>query len=139
MFDRSGDQVEGFILLSHEKAHRLHIWDELEKAVRDSTQVSGRVLNKVKGGLAVDIGIVAFLPASQIELRPLHNLDSYIGQDIDVRILKLNRRRGNAVVSHRVLLETRTIGQESGGSGQLIRRRGSHWHGQEPHRIRGFR
>jgi len=105
MFDRSGEQVEGYILLSHEKAHRLHIWDELEKAVRDGSQVSGKVLNKVKGGLAVDIGIVAFLPASQIELRPLHNLDSYVGKDVDVRILKLNRRRGNAVVSHRVLLE----------------------------------
>lgn len=105
MFDRSGDQVEGYILLSHEKAHRLHIWDDLEKAVHGGTQVSGRVLNKVKGGLAVDIGIIAFLPSSQIELRPLHNLDSYLGKDIDVRILKLNRRRGNAVVSHRVLLE----------------------------------
>ncbi len=105
MFDRSGDQVEGYILLSHEKAHRLHIWDDLEKAVRDGSHVSGKVLNKVKGGLAVDIGIVAFLPASQIELRPLHNLDSYVGKDVEVRILKLNRRRGNAVVSHRVLLE----------------------------------
>lgn len=105
MFDRTGEQVEGYILLSHEKAHRLHIWDDLEKAVRDGTQVVGRVVNKVKGGLAVDIGIIAFLPASQIELRPLHNLDSYVGREIEVRVLKLNRRRGNAVVSHRVLLE----------------------------------
>lgn len=105
MFDRTGEQVEGYILLSHEKAHRLHIWDELERAVREGTHVAGKVVNKVKGGLAVDIGIVAFLPASQIELRPLHNLDSYIGKEIEVRVLKLNRRRGNAVVSHRVLLE----------------------------------
>ncbi len=104
MFDRSGHQVEGYILLSHEKAHKLHLWDQLESAAAENRTVPGRVLAKVKGGLEVDIGIVAFLPSSQVELRHA-NLDSYLGRDIDVRILKLNRRRGNAVVSHRVLLE----------------------------------
>ena len=103
--DHAGEPVEGYILLSYEKVHRRHIWDELEKAAAEGTPVAGRVLNKIKGGLAVDIGIGAFLPSSQVEIRPIHNLDSYVGQKLDVRILKLNRRRGNAVVSRRILLE----------------------------------
>ncbi len=113
MFDRSGDQVEGYILLSYEKAHQIHIWENLERAATDGTSVQGRVLNRVKGGLAVDIGVIAFLPSSQIEMRPLHNLDSYIGREIDVRVLKLNKRRGNAVVSHRVLVEKEHVARKS--------------------------
>ena len=113
MFDRTGEQVEGYILLSYEKAHRLHIWDDLEKATAEGTPVIGKVVNKVKGGLAVDIGIIAFLPSSQIELRPLHSLDQYVGRELPVRILKLNRRRGNAVVSHRVLLESEQLARKS--------------------------
>jgi small subunit ribosomal protein S1 len=105
MVDRSGEQVEGYILLSYERAHRLHLWDTLETAVAGGSSVIGRVISKVKGGLAVDIGVIAFLPSSQVEIRPVHNLDAYIGREIEVRILKLNRRRGNAVVSRRVLLE----------------------------------
>ena len=106
MLDRSGHQVEGYILLSYERPHRMHIWDDLEKAATDGTPVTGKVVSKTKGGLAVDIGITAFLPSSQIEMRPVHNLDSYLGLDLPVRILKLNRKRGNAVVSRRVLLES---------------------------------
>jgi small subunit ribosomal protein S1 len=113
MFDRSGEPVEGYILLSYEKAHRLHIWDELEKAAASGTAVTGHVLSKIKGGLAVDIGIIAFLPSSQVELRPIHNLDPYVGREMPVRILKLNRRRGNAVVSHRVLLEDELVARKS--------------------------
>ena len=113
MFDRSGPAVEGYILLSFEKAHRLHIWEDLEKAAADGTPVVGKVLHKVKGGLAVDIGIEAFLPSSQIELRPQHNLDSYAGQELSVRVLKVNRRRGNAVVSHRVLVEGEQLARKS--------------------------
>ena len=105
MFDRSGSPVEGYILLSYERAHRKQAWEHLEKAATDGTPVNGKVINKIKGGLAMDIGIVAFLPSSQVEVRPIHNLDTYVGRDLDVRILKLNRRRGNAVVSRRVLLE----------------------------------
>ena len=113
MFDRSGPAVEGYILLSFEKAHRLHIWEDLEKAAADGTPVVGKVLHKVKGGLAVDIGIEAFLPSSQIELRPHHDLDSYAGQELSVRVLKVNRRRGNAVVSHRVLVEGEQLARKS--------------------------
>lgn len=105
MFDRAGEPVEGYLLLSYERAHRLQVWDNLEKAAADGTPLTGRVMGKVKGGLAVDIGIVGFLPSSQIDLRPAHNLDQFVGTDLAVRILKLNRRRGNAVLSHRVLVE----------------------------------
>lgn len=105
MIDRSGNQVEGYILLSYERPHKLHVWETLEKAATEGTPVTGRVVNKIKGGLAVDIGVIAFLPSSQVEVRPIHNLDAYVGTDIEVRVLKLNKRRGNAVVSRRVLLE----------------------------------
>ncbi len=105
MFDRSGHPVEGYILLSYERAHRRQAWETLEKAATDGTPVAGKVINKIKGGLTLDIGVIAFLPSSQVEVRPIHNLDSYLGTELQVRILKLNRRRGNAVVSRRVLLE----------------------------------
>jgi small subunit ribosomal protein S1 len=105
MIDRSGNQVEGYILLSYERPHRLHIWEVLEKAVTEGTPVTGKVTNKIKGGLTVDIGVIAFLPSSQVETRPVHNLDSYLGKEIEVKVLKLNKRRGNAVVSRRGLLE----------------------------------
>lgn len=112
MFDRGGEQVEGYILLSYERAHRLQVWENLEKAAAQRNPVAGRIVSKIKGGLAVDIGVGAFLPSSQIEIRPVHNLDAYIGQEIQVRILKLNRRRGNAVVSHRVLLEDELVARK---------------------------
>ena len=120
MFDRSGEPVEGYILLSYERAHRIHIWDQLEKAAAEGTPVTGRVVGKVKGGLAVDIGMVAFLPSSQIEMRPIHNLDAYVGRELPVRILKLNRRRGNAVVSHRVLLENEQLARKSEALANIV-------------------
>ena len=105
LIDRTGPHPEGYTLLSYERAHRRNAWEPLEKAAAEGTPVTGRVINRIKGGLAVDIGVTAFLPSSQVEVRPVHNLEPYIGRDIEVRILKLNRRRGNAVVSRRVLLE----------------------------------
>lgn len=105
MFDRTGEPVEGYILLSFERAYRRHAWDRLEKAASEGATVTGRVVEKRKGGLAIDIGVIAFLPSSQIEVRPVHNLDPYVGQELEVGILKLNRRRGNVVVSRRVLVE----------------------------------
>src|SRR5882757_7348752 len=100
-----GEQVEGYVLLSHTKAARLRIWDNLEKAQNDQLVLSGRVLGRVKGGLAVDVGIKAFMPGSQADPRPIHNLDSLVGQDIPVKIIKLNRRRGNVVVSRKAAVE----------------------------------
>src|SRR5674476_869175 len=104
MIDRS-EHVEGYVLLSHTKAARLRTWDDLEQASNEQLVLSGRVLGRVKGGLAVDVGVKAFMPGSQADPRPVHNLDSLIGQDIPVKIIKLNRRRGNVVVSRKLALE----------------------------------
>ncbi|HEX4594352.1 MAG TPA: 30S ribosomal protein S1 [Bryobacteraceae bacterium] len=105
MVDRQGEQPEGYILLSHQKASRLRSWDNLEKAHRDGLVVSGRVTGRIKGGLSVDVGVPAFMPGSQIDVRPIHNLDSFLEQDIPVKIVKLNRRRGNVVVSRKMAIE----------------------------------
>jgi len=105
MIDRQGPQPEGYILLSHQKASRLRSWDNLEKAHRDGLVVLGRVTGRIKGGLSVDVGVPAFMPGSQIDPRPMHNLDSFLGQDIPVKIVKLNRRRGNVVVSRKMAVE----------------------------------
>ncbi|HXB68571.1 MAG TPA: 30S ribosomal protein S1 [Candidatus Acidoferrales bacterium] len=104
MIDPS-EQIEGYVLLSHTRAARLRIWDNLDKAYENQLVLSGRVLGRVKGGLAVDVGIKAFMPGSQADPRPVHNLDSLVGQDVPVKIIKLNRRRGNVVVSRKTAIE----------------------------------
>lgn len=108
MIDHGGESPEGYIPLSHEKAARLAVWENLEKAFQDQLTILGRVISRVKGGLAVDVGIKAFMPGSQIDVRPVRNLDSFTGQDIPVKIIKLNRRRGNVVVSRKMALEQET-------------------------------
>jgi len=108
-----GEQPEGYVLLSHTRAARLRIWDTLDKAYQEQLIVSGRVLGRVKGGLAVDIGIKAFMPGSQADPRPVHNLDSLVGQDIPVKIIKLNRRRGNVVVSRKMAVEEEIVARKS--------------------------
>lgn len=100
-----GEPPEGYVLLSHTRASRLRIWDNLDKAFQEQLVISGRVLGRVKGGLAVDVGIRAFMPGSQADPRPVHNLDALVGQDIPVKIIKLNRRRGNVVVSRKTAVE----------------------------------
>jgi small subunit ribosomal protein S1 len=100
-----GEYQEGYVLLSHKRAAHLRVWDNLEKAFQEQLILSGHVTGRVKGGLAVDVGIEAFMPGSQADPRPIHNLDALIGQDIPVRIIKLNRRRGNVVVSRKVAVE----------------------------------
>ena len=113
MVDRQGVQPEGYILLSHEKASRIRCWDNLEKAHRDGLVVSGRVTGRIKGGLSVDVGVPAFMPGSQIDVRPTHNLDSFLGQDIPVKVVKLNRRRGNVVVSRKTAVEEEQLVRKS--------------------------
>jgi small subunit ribosomal protein S1 len=108
MVDHSGERPEGYVLLSHEKAARLRIWAHLEKAAAEQLVISGRVLERVKGGLSVDIGVPAFMPGSQADARPVRNLDIFLGQDIPVKIVKLNRRRGNLVVSRKLAIEEQT-------------------------------
>jgi small subunit ribosomal protein S1 len=99
------EEAEGGYLVSYEKALRHKIWDKLEKAANDKVPVKGLVVSRVKGGLTVDIGIKAFLPGSQIEVRPVRNLDGYIGSEIEVRVIKLNKKRGNVVISRKEILE----------------------------------
>ena len=110
-----GDQVEvylekmedseGQIVLSKEKADKIKVWDDLTQAYDNNEAVEGTVIAKIKGGLAVDIGLKAFLPGSQIDLRPIRNLDKLIGQKFRMKIIKMNRRRGNIVLSRRAILE----------------------------------
>ncbi len=100
-----GEPQEGYVLLSHVKAARIRVWENLEKAYTDGAVILGRVQGRVKGGLSVDVGIRAFMPGSQADPRPVHNLDSYIGQDVPVKIIKVNRRRGNVVVSRKLAVE----------------------------------
>jgi len=95
----------GGYLVSYEKAMRHKVWDKLEQAANDKVPVKGMVVSRVKGGLTVDIGIKAFLPGSQIEVRPVRNLDGYIGTEIEVRVIKLNKKRGNVVISRKEILE----------------------------------
>jgi small subunit ribosomal protein S1 len=99
------EEPEGGYLVSYEKAQRLRVWDVIEKAANDKTPVMGTVVSRVKGGLTVDIGLKAFLPGSQLEIRPVRNLDGYLGQQIEVRVIKLNKKRGNVVVSRKEILE----------------------------------
>jgi small subunit ribosomal protein S1 len=105
MVDRHAPQPEGYVLLSYSKASRLRVWDTLERAMREQLLVSGRVMQRTKGGLMVDVGVPAFMPGSQVDIRPIHDLDQFIGQDIPVKVLKINRRRGNVVVSRKMAVE----------------------------------
>lgn len=105
MVDRHGPQSEGYVLLSYTKASRLRIWENMEVAMRDQLTLSGRVTERTRGGLMVDVGVPAFMPGSQIDVRPSHNLDHFVGQDVPVRVIKVNRRRGNVVVSRKAAIE----------------------------------
>ena len=104
LLERTEDR-EGHIVLSREKAEKMKIWDEVEKAYTDRKVVIGRVIERIKGGLAVDIGVRAFLPGSQIDVRPVRNLDALRGQELRMRVIKVNKKRGNIVLSRKSLLE----------------------------------
>jgi len=100
-----GVSEEGYVALSYQKAQRIRVWEDIEKAYDGKTSVKGKVVERVKGGLSVDIGVRAFLPGSQVDLKPVRNLDALKGQDIEVRVIKLNKKRGNIVVSRKQMLE----------------------------------
>jgi small subunit ribosomal protein S1 len=104
LLERTEDR-EGHIVLSREKAEKMKIWDEVEKAYAEKKVVIGRVIERIKGGLAVDIGVRAFLPGSQIDVRPVRNLDALRGQELRMRVIKVNKKRGNIVLSRKALLE----------------------------------
>ncbi len=100
------EDSEGRVVLSKEKAERLKIWDEISNAYEGDESVEGTIISRVKGGLSVDIGVKAFLPGSQVDLRPVRNLEGLIGEKTSFKIIKFNKRRGNIVLSRRALLET---------------------------------
>jgi small subunit ribosomal protein S1 len=101
-----GHTEEGYVNLSYEKAQHLHAWDEIEKAHNDKASVKARVIERIKGGLTVDIlGARAFLPGSQVDVRPVRNLDALKGQELEVRVIKVNKKRGNIVVSRKQILD----------------------------------
>ncbi len=101
-----GQAEEGYIRLSHQKAQKLRAWDEIEKAYNEKRPIQAVVIERIKGGLTVDImGARAFLPGSQADLRPVRNLDAVKGQLLEVAIIKLNKKRGNIVVSRKQILE----------------------------------
>jgi small subunit ribosomal protein S1 len=101
-----GHTEEGYVNLSHQKAQRLHAWDEIEKAYNEKSSIKVRVIDRIKGGLTVDImGARAFLPGSQVDTRPVRNLEGYKNQELEVRIIKLNKKRGNIVVSRKQILD----------------------------------
>ncbi len=106
MVDRHGPQPEGYVLLSYSEGQRsLRVWDTLERAMREQLLISGRVTDRTKGGLMVDVGVPAFMPGSQVDVRPIARPGSFVGQDIPVKVIKLNRRRGNVVVSRKLAVE----------------------------------
>ncbi len=110
-----GDEIEvflervednnGIVVLSKEKANKIKIWEKLVKAFEAEEIIEGTVVAKAKGGLTVDIGLKSFLPGSQIDLRPVRNLEKLIGEKFQMKIIKMNKKRGNIVLSRRILLE----------------------------------
>src|SRR5713101_2464769 len=123
---RTGEHKEGYLIVSYQKVLRRRTWERIDAAFKAKDTVTGKVVDRIKGGLVVDVGVRAFLPGSQFDLRPTQNLDNLLGQEIQVRITKLNRRRGNVVVSRRALLEEelhvkRAALMETLTEGQVVR------------------
>ncbi|MGH9326771.1 MAG: 30S ribosomal protein S1 [Terriglobia bacterium] len=101
----SYDKSEGTFTVSYSKAAQLKAWEAMENAYQSQTGIRGRVTQRTKGGLMVDVGVLAFLPGSQADLRPLRNLDSLMGQEVVCKVVKLNKARNNLVISRKALLE----------------------------------
>lgn len=116
LFVKRGDEVdvlvksfensEGYVVLSRADAVRMKVWDKIRKAHSDKVTIKGRVIERIKGGLKVDLdGVAAFLPGSQVDVRPVRNLDAFKGKEIDVRVIKINKKRSNIVLSRKAVLD----------------------------------
>lgn len=105
VFLENTENENGLVMLSKEKADKLRIWDEIAVACENGDVIEGKVVERVKGGLSVDIGVKAFLPGSQIDLNPIRDLDSFVGNNYQFKIIKFNKIRGNIVLSRRAILE----------------------------------
>ena len=117
-----GDQVEVYLeyledssgntILSKEKADFMLRWRSLRKAYDEEEIISGKIIRRIKGGMIVDLGVVqAFLPGSQLDVRPITDFDIYVDKEIDLRIVKLNEARKNIVVSHKMIIEESLVEQ----------------------------
>lgn len=110
---KSMETADGLPVLSRADAVRMKAWDDLEKAYQEGSKVKGRVMERIKGGLRIDIdGIAAFLPGSQVDVRPVRNLDSLRNQEIEARVIKLNRKRSNVVLSRKAVIENENAGRK---------------------------
>ena len=117
---KSMETADGLPVLSRADAVRMKAWDDLERSYRDGTNVKGRVIERIKGGLRVDIdGIAAFLPGSQVDVRPVRNLDSLRNQEIEAKVIKLNRKRSNVVLSRKAVLEEENAGRKGETLGHI--------------------
>ena len=107
VYIESRENDDGLVMLSKEKADKMKVWDEISGACERDELIEGTISQRVKGGLSVTIkgGVKAFLPGSQVDLRPIRNLDKLIGQTYQFKVIKFNKKRGNIVLSRRVLLE----------------------------------
>jgi small subunit ribosomal protein S1 len=104
LLERTEDQ-NGYVVLSKDKAEKMKVWDEVEKAFRAGTTVRGRVIERIKGGLAVDIGVKAFLPGSLVDVKPVKNLEALRGKDLDFKVISVDKKRGNIVLSRKAVVE----------------------------------
>lgn len=108
------ENSEGYVELSRADAVRMQTWDQIELAYKTGENITARVTDRIKGGLRVDIGgIQAFLPGSQVDVRPVRNLDSFRNKDIEVRVLKVNKKRGNIVLSRKAVIEDQNTGKKN--------------------------
>ena len=123
---RTGDRKEGMVLLSYQRVKRRRAWGKIEEAYRTKADITGKIVDHIKGGLVIDIGVRAFLPASQADLHPVRDLDEWKGRELTVRVLKMNRKRGNVVVSRRAILDEQQASQrqamlDSMAEGQIVK------------------
>ena len=123
---RTGDRKDGYVLLSYQRVRRRRIWNKIEEAYRNKTDMIGKVVDHIKGGLVVDIGVRAFLPASQADTHAVRDIEQWKDRELTVRVLKMNRKRGNVVVSRRAILDEQAQAQRQAmldamAEGQIVR------------------
>jgi small subunit ribosomal protein S1 len=104
LLETTEDQ-NGYVVLSKDKAEKMRVWDDVEKAFREGTNVRGRIIDRIKGGLAVDIGVKAFLPGSLVDTKPVKNLDFLRGKDFEFKVISVDKKRGNIVLSRKAVIE----------------------------------
>ena len=139
VFLEKKESEEGLFILSKEKADKVTIWRDIGRSYREGEVIEGEIVSKVKGGLSVDIGgVIGFLPGSQIDLKPIRNLDELVGKRFKFKVIKLNRKRNNVVLSRRVLLEEELKSQRDETLKNLAGRRDRRGHREEPYRLWGL-